>query len=71
MFIRWLVETVRDNGGPIVFLSTLYTLLGLGFLWVSAPVGAVLLGTGIVIATLFVLLAYLRYRKEQHAPGSR
>jgi len=68
MFIDWLTETVRTFGGPIVFLSSLYTLLGLGFLFVSVPVGAVLLGTGIAIAGLFLLLAYRRYRKEQKSP---
>lgn len=68
MFIKWLAETVRTLGGPIVFLSSLYTFLGIGFLFVSPPVGTVLLGTGIVIAGLFVLLAYRRYRKEREIP---
>ncbi len=65
MFIRWLANTVREYGGPIVFLSSLYFILGLGFLPISPAVGAVLLGTGISIAAFFVLLAYLSYRREK------
>jgi len=71
MFIKWLVSIVRDQAGPVVFLSLLYTSLGLAFLIVSRPVGAVLLGTGMGIAALFLMLAYLMYRKETYGSPSR
>ena len=66
MFTKWLVETIRECGAPICFLAGLYSLLGLGFLFVSPPVGAVLLVTGLAIATVFLVLSYLTYRREQH-----
>ena len=69
MFTKWLVETIRECGAPICFLAGLYTFLGLGFLFVSPPVGAVLLVTGLAIAALFLLLSYLTYRREQHLKG--
>ena len=65
MFTRWLQDVVSSNGGPILFLSLLYIALGVGFVWISPPVGLVLLGTGVFIAGLFVLLAYRLYRREQ------
>lgn len=71
MFTKWLISILRDQGGPIVFLSLLYTALGLAFLTVSRPVGGVLLGTGLGIAAIFLLLAYLMYRKETSGRPSR
>lgn len=67
MFTRWLQGVVKGVGGPILFLSGLYAGLGATFIWISPPVGAVLLGTGIVIIGLFVLLAYRLYRQEHRA----
>ena len=67
MFIDWFLHTIRTFGMPIVFLSSLYTVLGLGFLFLSPTVGAVLLGTGILMSGLFTLLAYRSYLKEQES----
>jgi len=64
---HWLREAVAYGGTPIIFYGTLYGTLGLLFLAGSqfldpnmAPVGAILLATGLVFPTIFVIVAYLQ-----------
>ena len=71
MFLEWLIHTIRTFAMPVVFLSSLYTVLGIGFLFLSPTVGAVLLGTGIAIAGLFTALAYRSYLQEEASRRTR
>lgn len=60
--IKTFRDTIRAEGFTAVALSGLYALLGIGFLFVSPTVGAVLLTVGIATFGLFRLLERLTHR---------
>ena len=73
MRILWMQKAMKCCGGPVLFLSGLYTLLGFLFIMGSfyldpemAPVGEILLGVGLMILLMFLILAYSSYRLRQN-----
>lgn len=69
MSFKWMDRAIKCCGGPIIFYSCIYLLLGslflLGSLYLDPdmrPVGIILLFSGVMIFLLFLILAFYSFR---------
>jgi hypothetical protein len=78
MQMRWIDRAIKCCGGPIIFYSSLYFLLGVFFIVGSlyldpdmGPVGVILLMVGVGILLLFFIMAFYKLRRNGHTKRPR
>jgi len=78
MSIQWIDRAIKCCGGPIIFYSCIYLLLGslfvLGSFYLDPdmrPVGIILLFSGVLIFLLFLILAFYSFRGDERRRDPR
>lgn len=63
-----LKHSLRNYGGPTMFLTTVCVVLGAVFLAVGAAMGGVFILAGLVAMLVFMLIGAREYEIEDHKP---